>query len=134
MTQKLSQEEKAEIKQGLKEISEGKVIPLSQLEKQIAEEDLEQEVNDILLTFRREVEREHYDFHYDAQLKALSQIHELYKKHTYLKGNKELPKYSEYYPTTTFTPRYQQARWAAWDKGQLKMIEAGYKSTEEWKK
>lgn len=38
-----------------------------------------------------------------------------------------LPEYKDYYRTTTFTPRYQQARWASWDKGQLQMLEANFK-------
>ena len=40
--------------------------------------------------------------------------------------DQDLPEYGDYYPTTTFTPRYQQARWASWSKGQLQMLKAGF--------
>jgi len=46
----------------------------------------------------------------------------------------ELEKYEDYYPTTTFTPRYQQARMAAWSKGQLRLLQTIKQRLEEGKK
>jgi len=85
VTKKLSREEKAEIRQGLKEIKEGKVIPLSQLETQTAEEklreealriikeaDLEESPTEVWESNLRDKIHELYKKHYDAQLLKLS--------------------------------------------------------------
>ncbi len=56
-------------------------------------------------------------------IKTATQIHELYKKYTYLKGNEKLPIISDYSADPEIIEDAQQD-----------MIRAGFKSTEEWKK
>lgn len=52
------------------------------------------------------------------------QIHKLYKKYTYLKGDKELPEKEFVSPNENY--RYNEA--------QQDMVNVGFKSTEGWKK
>lgn len=67
------------------------------------------------------------DWLYGARITSGLQmrIHELYKKYTYLKGNKELPEFD-----------YAKHLMFAEDVAfvQNGMLESGFKSTEEWKK
>ncbi len=55
----------------------------------------------------------------------LSQIHELYKEYTYLKGDEKLP--------TRFLVVTRSLQ-EAYEQGERDMVKRGFKSTKEWRK